>query len=100
MQGLWARSFGRAVGDFGAFGAGGAAQTSIRWGKQGVWERLLWLAQRRAGSIDLGMAFLDGANIRAHAEAAGASKKGGLDPNEMRVKRLDGSRLRRTAVAA
>lgn len=67
----------------------GAAQTFIRWGKQGVWERLLTLAQERAGGIELGMAFLDGTNVRAHAKAAGAPKKGDLDPNEMRVKRLD-----------
>ncbi len=37
----------------------GAAQTFIRWGKQGVWERLLRLAQERAGGIELGMAFPD-----------------------------------------
>ena len=36
-----------------------AAQTFIRWGKQGVWERLLTLAQERAGGIELGVAFLD-----------------------------------------
>ena len=67
----------------------GAAQTFIRWGKQGVWERLLLLAQERAGGIELGMAFLDGTNVRAHAKAAGAPKKGGLDPNAMHVKHLD-----------
>ena len=66
-----------------------AAQTFIRWGKQGVWERLLALAQKHAGGIELGMAFLDGTNVRAHAKAAGAPKKGGLDPNETRVRRLD-----------
>ena len=66
-----------------------AAQTFIRWGKQGVWERLLALAQERAGGAELGMAFLDGTNVRAHAKAAGAPKKGGLDPNATRVRRLD-----------
>ena len=67
----------------------GAAQTFIRWGKLGVWERLLTLAQERAGGIELGLAFLDGTNVRAHAKAAGAPKKGGLDPNGTRVRRLD-----------
>ena len=67
----------------------GAAQTFIRWGKQGVWERLLTVAQEHAGGIELGMAFLDGTNVRAHAKAAGAPKKGGLDPNGTCVKRLD-----------
>lgn len=66
-----------------------AAQTFIRWGKQGVWERLLALVQEHAGGIELGMAFLDGTNVRAHAKAAGAPKKGGLDPNGIYVKRLD-----------
>jgi hypothetical protein len=38
-----------------------------------VWERLLGLAQER--DVELGMAFLDGTAIRAHAKAAGAPKK-------------------------
>ena len=67
----------------------GAAQTFIRWGKHKVWERLLELAQARAGGIDLGMAFLDGTSIRAHAKAAGAPKKGGLASSETAVRRLD-----------
>lgn len=57
-------------------------------GQAGVWERLLALAQERAGGIELGMAFLDGTNVRAHAKAAGAPKKGGPDPNGTCVKRL------------
>ncbi|TWA70201.1 DDE family transposase [Azospirillum brasilense] len=52
-----------------------AAQTFIRWARLGVWERLLDLAQQRG--VVLGMTFLDGTNIRAHAKAAGASKKRG-----------------------
>ena len=51
-----------------------AAQLFIRWAKLGVWERLLGLAQDRGG--ELGMAVLDGTNIRAHAKAAGAPNKG------------------------
>ena len=51
-----------------------AAQTFIRWARLGVWKRLLDLAQARG--VELGMAFLDGTNIWAHAKAAGASKKG------------------------
>ena len=63
-----------------------AAQTFIRWARLGVWERLLDLAQQRG--VALGMTFLDGTNIRAHAKAAGASKKGGLERSGMSVKRL------------
>ena len=51
-----------------------AAQTFIRWSKLGVWERLLEAAQ--AQRVELGMAFLDGTNIRAHHKAAGAAKRG------------------------
>jgi transposase len=66
----------------------GAAQTFIRWAKQGVWERLLALAQARAGGVELCMAFLDGPRIRAHAKAAGAPKKGDLQQAGTSVKRL------------
>ena len=66
----------------------GAAQTFIRWAKLGVWERLLALAQARAGGVELCMTFLDGTNVRAHAKAAGAAKKGGLAKAETSVKRL------------
>src|SRR4051794_3142466 len=51
-----------------------AAQTFIRWAHLGVWERLLNLVQQRG--VALGMAFLDGTNIRAHQKAAGADKRG------------------------
>ncbi len=51
-----------------------AAQTFIRWSRLGVWERLLDLAQARG--LALGMAFLDGTSVRAHAKAAGAVKRG------------------------
>jgi transposase len=64
-----------------------AAQTFIRWARLGVWERLLELAQGRG--VALGMVFLDGTNIRAHAKAAGASKKGDLQRSGTRVRRLD-----------
>ena len=63
-----------------------AAQIFIRWARLGVWERLLDLAHARG--IKLGMAFLDGTSIRAHAKAAGASKKGELERNVMLVRRL------------
>src|SRR5215213_1018280 len=52
-----------------------AAQTFSRWSRLGAWERLLEAAQRRGG-VEAGMAFLDGASIRAHHKAAGAAKKG------------------------
>ncbi|GJD97767.1 hypothetical protein OCOJLMKI_5000 [Methylobacterium iners] len=51
-----------------------AAQIFIRWARLGVWDRLLAMAQERG--VDLGMAILDGTSIRAHAKAAGASKRG------------------------
>ena len=63
-----------------------AAQTFIRWARLGVWDRLLDAAQERG--VQLGMAFLDGTSIRAHAKAAGASKKGGLERSVMLVRRL------------
>ena len=53
-----------------------AAQCFNRWCHLGVWERLLELAQSQAGGLVLGMAFLDGSNIRAHRCAAGAIKHG------------------------
>ena len=49
-----------------------AAQTFIRWGKLGVWERLLAMAQEKG--VSPGMVHLDGSTIRAHAKAAGARK--------------------------
>ena len=65
-----------------------AAQLFIRWAELGAWERLLELAQERAGGLELGLAFLDGTNIRAHAKAAGAPKKGEVQKAETSVKRL------------
>ena len=50
-----------------------AAQTFIRWSRLGVWERLL--AMVRECRVELGMTFLDGTSVRAHAKAAGAAKK-------------------------
>jgi len=55
-----------------------AAQTFNRWGHLGVWERLLEAAQ--AGRVALGMAFLDGTNIRAHQKAAGAARNSATQP--------------------
>ena len=63
-----------------------AAQTFIRWARLGLWERLLDLAKARG--VELGMTFLDGTSIRAHAKAAGASKKGDLERNVTLVRRL------------
>jgi transposase len=64
-----------------------AAQTFIRWRRDGVWERLLERAQQRNG-IRLGMAFLDGTTIRAHQKAAGAAKTGALPHSAMSAKLL------------
>ena len=63
-----------------------AAQIFIRWARLGVWERLLTVVQGQ--NIELGMAFLDGTNIRAHAKAAGASKKGDVAEAATKVRRL------------
>ena len=63
-----------------------AAQTFIRWARLGVWDRLLAMAQARG--VELGVAFLDGTSIRAHAKAAGASKKGDLEAAAASVRRL------------
>ena len=63
-----------------------AAQTFIRWARLGVWDRLLGLAQTRG--VEPGMVFLDGTSIRAHAKAAGASKRGELERNVTLVRRL------------
>ena len=63
-----------------------AAQTFIRWGKLGVWERLLTMAQEQG--VQLGMTFLDGSNIRAHQKAAGAAQKGAAEPDALRVRLL------------
>lgn len=63
-----------------------AAQLFIRWAKQGVWERLLDLAQQR--DVALGMTFIDGTNIHAHQKAAGAKKGGPTARSETIVRRL------------
>jgi transposase len=62
-----------------------AAQLFIRWAKLGVWERLMERAQSRG--IALGMTFLDGTNIRAHAKAAGAEKRGPTASSATSVRR-------------
>jgi transposase len=66
-----------------------AALTFIRWARLGVWERLVTLVQQH--SIQLGMTFLDGTNVRAHQKAAGARRKGAPKLNETIVKRLAAS---------
>ena len=63
-----------------------AAQLFLRWAKQGVWERLLELVQRRG--IALGMTFIDGTTIRAHQKAAGAKKGDPIAKSETCARRL------------
>ena len=63
-----------------------AAQVFLRWARAGVWERLLALVQERG--VELGMAFLDGTSVRAHQKAAGAARRGDLEPSETVVTRL------------
>ena len=63
-----------------------AAQLFLRWAKQGVWERLLELVQRRG--VALGMTFLDGTTLRAHHKAAGAEKRRPTARSETSARRL------------
>ena len=63
-----------------------AAQTFIRWSRLGVWESLLAMVQDRG--VELGIAFLDGAAIRAHHKAAGAAKTAPLRRSGTCVRRL------------
>ena len=63
-----------------------AAQIFIRWARLGVWDRLLDMAKARG--VELGMAFVDGTSVRAHAKAAGAAKKGELREATITVRRL------------
>jgi transposase len=63
-----------------------AARIFIRWARLGVWDRLLTMARERG--VELGMAFLDGTSVRAHAEAAGASKRGDLAEAAAQVRRM------------
>ncbi len=63
-----------------------AAQIFIRWARHGAWDPQLDQHQERGG--EPGMAFLDGTSIRAHAKAAGASKRGDLARAAAEVERL------------
>ena len=65
-----------------------AAQVFIRWARLGMWERLLALVQERG--VALGLTFLDGTNVRAHQKAAGAARRGDLEPSETVVGHLVG----------
>ena len=59
-----------------------AAQLFIRWTRQGVWKRLLELAQQR------GMVFVEGTGIRAPPKTAGAQKGDATADSAVVVKRL------------
>jgi transposase len=63
-----------------------AAQLFTRWAKQGGWERLLDLVQPHDRA--LGMTFIDGPTIRAHAKAAGAQKRGSTARSATSVRHL------------
>lgn len=50
-----------------------------RWQQAGVWEQVLVALQTEAafdGILDDSLAMIDGTNVRAHQQAAGARKKG------------------------
>src|ERR671916_2035723 len=59
-----------------------AAQTFVRWARLGVWERLLDLVQQRG--VALGMAFLDGTNIRAHQRCSAVAGPSAAPPTGSR----------------
>jgi transposase len=55
-----------------------------RWQEAGIWDRILLALQAdaaHAGTLDGSLTMIDGSNIRAHQQAAGAPKKGGSIPN-------------------
>ncbi|GBR00299.1 transposase [Gluconobacter cerinus NRIC 0229] len=62
------------------------AQFFIRWIKVGVWQALF--EQVKGQDPALGMAFLDGTNIRTHHKAAEAAQKGDSEEAKMIVKHL------------
>lgn len=50
-----------------------------RWREAGIWETVLTTVQSEAafdGTLDGSLAMIDGTNVRAHQQAAGARKKG------------------------
>jgi transposase len=54
-----------------------------RWREAGVWERILRALQTAAahdGTLDGALPMIDGSNVRAHQQAAGAAKKGASPP--------------------
>ena len=54
-----------------------------RWRRAGIWEGILRSLQEEAaheGTVDDSLLLIDGSNIRAHQQAAGARKKGALIP--------------------
>ncbi len=54
-----------------------------RWREAGVWEQVLRTLQTEAAfddTLDGSLAMIDGTNVRAHQQAAGARKKGASIP--------------------
>ncbi len=52
-----------------------------RWREAGIWEQVLTALQTEAthdGTLDGSLTMIDGSNVRAHQQAAGAPKKGGM----------------------
>ena len=50
-----------------------------RWREAGVWDRILATLQAEGthdGDVDGSLVMIDGSNVRAHQQAAGAPKKG------------------------
>lgn len=50
-----------------------------RWRQAGIWDRILAALQREAAfddTLDGSLAMIDGTNVRAHSQAAGAPKRG------------------------
>lgn len=55
-----------------------------RWRAAGIWDQILLALQADAaqdGTLDGSLTMIDGSNIRAHQQAAGAPKKGASIPS-------------------
>jgi len=65
-----------------------------RWREAGTWDRLLRVLQTEGahdGSIDGTLTMIDGSNVRAHQQAAGAPKKGALQTRSSDAAAADGA---------
>ncbi len=65
-----------------------------RWREAGIWDRILIALQTEAahdGDVDGSLAMIDGSNVRAHQQAAGAPKKGAPRTSTSAAAAVDGA---------